>query len=100
TFDAQWTPGTADAELAKLHQQVRLFFEWKQADGLTYTAPARATTWIETLGASRSTFLTDKGVLPREQLAPLPVALADATTGPAAALATLTLADRASRIGG
>ncbi|WP_221031672.1 hypothetical protein [Actomonas aquatica] len=98
SFEAQWTPATADAELAKLHQQLRFFFEWKEADGLPYAPPASATAWIDSLGTSLSTFLADKGVLPREQLAPLPAPLADPASGTAAALSTLTLADRASRL--
>src|SRR5690606_15406494 len=101
TFEVSWTPATADAELAKLHQQVRFFFEWQQAaDALPYTPPVSSTAWIDTLGASLSAFLADKGVLPREQLAPLPTNLAAAATTSAAALARLTLADRASRTGG
>lgn len=98
-FEANWTPSTADAELAKLHEQIRLFFEWKPAEGLTYATPASATAWIDTLGASLSTFLVDKKVLPQEQLADLPSPLADPASNEAAALTHLTLADRCNRLG-
>ena len=100
TFEARWTPATADAELANLQQQVRFFFEWKETEGLPYAAPASPTAWIHTLGASLSAFLADKSVLPSTQLASLPVPLADPASGVSAALASLTLADRASRVGG
>jgi hypothetical protein len=102
TFEARWTPGTADAELAKLHEQLRLFFEWAALPAeaaLPYAPPARPTAWIDTLGASLSLFLADKGVLPTAQLTPLPQTLAAADNDPAAALAALTLADRAQRLG-
>lgn len=100
SFAAQWTPATADAELSKLHEQLRFFFECKETDGLPYQPPASPTAWIDTLGASLTHFLVDKQVLPADQLAPLPTPLADPASGPAAAIATLTLADRASRIAG
>jgi hypothetical protein len=98
TFEASWTPATADAELAKLHQQLRFFFEWKEGDGMAYSAPTSPTAWIDTLGYSLSTFLADKTVLPAEQVTALP-RLAEAGSTPSAALARLTLADRASRVG-
>ena len=102
TFEAQWTPATADAELARLHEQLRAFFEWQpdpSGVSLPYTPPTSPTRWIDTLGASLSTFLADKGVIPREHLAAIPVNLADPHDGPAAALARLTLVDRAQRLG-
>lgn len=105
-FTARWNPSTADAELAKLHEQIRLFMEWSgypEGAGLTYTAPAKPTAWIQTLGASLSLFLTDKGVLPREQLV-LPPTLIDRVAEHAAAhgsasIAWLTLRERAQRLG-
>jgi hypothetical protein len=102
TFEARWTPGTADAELTKLHEQLRVFFEWAALPAeaaLPYVPPARPTAWIDTLGASLSLFLADKGVLPAAQLAALPATLATASSDPAAALAMLTLAARAQRLG-
>lgn len=99
TFEVRWTPATADQTLAKLHEALRVFFEFKPLGaGLTYQPPVRPTVWIDTLAASLSTFLADKGVLPRTQLAPLPATLADPTEGDAAALARLTLADRCRRV--
>ena len=100
TFEVRWTPATADTELARLHEQLRTFFEWQPAPGsLPYTPPASATRWIDTLGASLSTFLADKGVLPREQLAALPANLVAPAESTAAAIARLTLQDRARRLG-
>src|SRR5690606_5155804 len=98
SFQVRWTPATADEVLGKLHQHLRTFFEWKPAPGLTYAAPAAPLRWIDTLGASLSTFLADKGVLPREQLTPLRE-LADPSSTEAAAIAHLTLGARARRIG-
>jgi len=98
-FEARWTPATADTELAKLHDQIRLFFEWKPAEGMAYVPPTSPTAWIDTLGASLSTFLADKNVLPREQLGALPSPLADPASNDAAALAHLTLTDRSNRLG-
>jgi hypothetical protein len=99
SFQANWTPATADAELTKLHEQIRLFFEWKSSEGLDYQPPASPTAWIDTLGVSLSTFLADKNVLPREQLASLPSRLSDPAESESAALAHLTLADRCARLG-
>lgn len=97
-FQVRWNPANADEVLGKLHQHLRTFFEWKPAPGLTYAAPTSPTRWIDSLGASLSTFLADKGVLPREQLAPLPE-LADPASTESAAIAQLTLIARARRLG-
>lgn len=99
TFEVRWTPSTADAVLGRLHEQLRLFFEWKPAPGLTYAAPPSATAWIDTLAVSLSAFLADKAVLPKEQLAPLPATLAPAASSETATLAHLTLAARTRRLG-
>ena len=96
TFTARWTPATATERLATLHEQIRFFFEWQAGAGLTYAAPADPVRWIHTLGASLSTFLVDKGVLPAAQLAPLPALAAGDV---AASVAQLTLADRCQRVG-
>lgn len=106
SFSARWTPATADAELARLHEQIRLFMEWcpyPEGAGLAYSAPPSPTAWIRTLGSSLSLFLTDKGVLPKEQLT-LPAAVIDTTAeqaaaGAAASIAWLTLRERAERLG-
>lgn len=98
-FEAQWSPATADAALARLHEQVRLFFEWKAAPGLAYCPPASPAAWIDTLGTSLSLFLAAKQVLPQDQVAPLPTRLEAGDATEAAALARLTLAERARRIG-
>jgi hypothetical protein len=102
-FTARWTPATADAELAKLHEQVRLFMEWQQyPGGPAYAMPASPTAWCDTLGVSAATFLADKSVLPKEQIA----APADSFAAVAAraansekdTIAWLTVVDRATRL--
>lgn len=98
TFETSWTPATADAALADVHEKLRFYFECREGPGLPYQPPTSPTAWINTMAASLSTFLADKNVLPREQLAPLPSPLSDPRTGDAAALARLTLADRAQRV--
>jgi hypothetical protein len=99
TFEATWTPANADTVLADLHQQIRFFFECREGPGLPYQEPAQPTVWIDTLAASLTTFLVDKGVLPPDQFAGLPDTLADPATGDTAALARLTLAHRCTAIG-
>ena len=99
SFQVQWTPATADKVLGELHEHLRLFFECREGPGLPYQAPSSAMAWINTLAASLTTFLHDKNVLPAEQLVDLPSPLADPSSGDSAALARLTLADRAKRAG-
>jgi hypothetical protein len=99
SFEVHWTPADADAVLAKLHEQLRVFFEWKPAAGLPYVPPVSPTRWIDSLGVSLSHFLIGKGVLPKEQLTPLPANLADPATGVAASLAHLTLIERRRQLG-
>lgn len=99
TFEVSWTPSNADQVLADLHQQVRFFFEWKETTGLPYQPPTQPRAWINTLGASLSTFLAEKNVLPPTYLAPLPELLVDPDSGDSAALARLTLDSRAAMLG-
>lgn len=103
-FLVRWTPATADAELAKLHEQLRLFMEWTpEKNGLPYAAPAAPRVWLDTLGAALGLFLADKTLLPKEilpPLAPLWPALAPHAAGHAsAALAWLTSQHRARALG-
>ncbi len=68
-FTARWTPATADAELAKLNEQIRLFMEWQpHPAGPAYQAPASPTRWCDTLAVFSSVFLADKKVLPLETI--------------------------------
>lgn len=102
-FSARWTADTADVELAKLHEQIRLFMEWTpEQSGLAYAAPASPRVWLDTLGASLTTFLGEKGLLGKEQLAPIDDILARAASAAAerdaASLAFLTLRNRAERL--
>ncbi|MDB4474490.1 hypothetical protein N9023_05730 [Opitutaceae bacterium] len=99
SFQVQWTPATADKVLGELHEHLRLFFECREGPGLPYQAPTSAMAWINTLAASLTTFLGDKNVLPPEHIVDLPSPLIDPSSGDAAALARLTLADRAQRAG-
>ncbi len=103
-FTARWTPATADAELTKLHETIRLFMEWQAyPGGPAYTPPTNPLAWCDTLGASASVFLADKGVLPASQVASPAETFASvaarAATSEKDTLAWLTLRDRASRIG-
>ena len=105
TFSARWTTATADAELAKLHESIRTFMEWKPAGaGLPYAAPAQPRAWLDTLGASLGAFLVEKTILPKETLAAPEAALAAeatrAATSEVASLAFLTLRARLTKSGG
>lgn len=102
-FVARWTAENADAELSKLHEQIRLFMEWTpEKVGLPYVAPASPRAWLETLGVSLATFLAEKQLLPKEQLAPLDAILTraadDASGSEAASLAFLTLRNRVEKL--
>ncbi|MEO7599493.1 MAG: hypothetical protein ABIV50_11215, partial [Opitutus sp.] len=47
-FTARWTPASIDAELTKLHEQVRLFMEWTaDKSGMPYVAPKSPQAWLE-----------------------------------------------------
>ena len=102
-FTARWAPATANAELAKLHEQIRLFMEWTpEKTGLPYVAPGAPREWLDTLGASVSLFLAEKNLLAQQQLAQVSEILARAAsaanTSEAASLAYLTLRNRAERL--
>lgn len=99
-FAARWTPATADAELAKLHEQIRLFMEWTaDSTAATYTPPAQPRAWLDVLGASATLFLAGKNLLAPDQLPDLAPALQTAASqavgGEIPALAGLTLFARA-----
>ena len=103
-FLARWNPATADAELAKLHEQVRLFMEWlPEKSGLPYTAPSSPRVWLDTLGASLGLFLAEKTLLPKEILPPLAATFNDlaphAMSTASASLAWLTTLHRAKALG-
>ena len=104
TLSAKWTAATADAELAKLHEQVRGFMECTPGGGgLAYVAPAQPRAWLDLLAVSLRTFLVEKAVLPAEQLGVSAEALASvaqyAASGEAASLAWLTARARAVKLG-
>ena len=103
-FTARWTPSSADAELAKLHAQLRVFMEWTSVtEPLAYKPPARSRVWLDVLGQSLSLFLAEKNLLRKEQLPPLKPVLTsfapEAVTSAAMSLAWLTLLHRARGLG-
>jgi len=103
-FTVRWNAATADSELNQLHEQVRKFMEWSpDPTGLTYVANSRPSIWLNTLGASLSLFLGEKGLLPKEQLF-LHAAIVDgaaeqAAMNEASSLAWLTLKHAATQQG-
>jgi len=105
-FTAQWTSATADAELKRLHEQVRLFMEWAPfpaGAGIPYAPPPAPRAWLDALGVSLGLFLVEKGLMPKEQLPPMTAALEafapHASSPPAASLSWLTLVARAQALG-
>jgi len=105
-FSARWTPATADAELARLRDELGRFMEWRpypEGAGIAYVPPPAPFGWIDALGASLGLFLAGKGVWPQALLAPLDPSLAAlaprAAVDPVAALAWLTLRARARELG-
>jgi hypothetical protein len=102
----RWTPETADAELAKLHEYVRSFMEWApypEGSGVPYAAPASPTAWLDVLAALLGLFFVEKGLMPREQLPPLAPVFdtfaPHAFSPPASSLAWLTLRLKAAAAG-
>ena len=103
-FTARWTPSTADEELAKLQEQIRLFMEWSADESaLSYRVPTSPRAWLETLGASVTLFLAEKQLLPPDQM---PDFTASATStakhaadNEAASLACLTMQARLKQLG-
>jgi hypothetical protein len=103
-FLVRWTPATAEAELAKLHEQIRLFMEWTpEKAGLPYAAPGSPRVWLDTLGAALGLFLAEKTLLPKEILPPLESTFNEfaphAMDNAHASLAWLTLLHRARALG-
>ncbi|HVU36192.1 MAG TPA: hypothetical protein VHE61_22325 [Opitutaceae bacterium] len=103
-FAARWAPGTADAELSRLHAEVRRFMEWSPASAsFAYTPPAAPRSWLETLGASLGLFVVEKTIVGPDTLPPVPPDLAHAAGaaagGECASLAFLTLRARARKLG-
>jgi hypothetical protein len=105
-FTAQWTSATADAELTRLHAELRQFMEctpYPAGVGLAYVPPPSPRAWLDTLDASLGLFLADKSLLPAAQLAPLAEdfghAAAQTADNVVASLAWLTLRARANRLG-
>jgi hypothetical protein len=105
TFNLHWTPATANAELSALHELMRGFMEftpYPAGSGLTYAPPPNPFAWCDTLGTSLSFFLSEKGVLPKEQIASpaenLARIAARAASSETASLAWLALRDRAPKV--
>jgi hypothetical protein len=69
----RWTPATADEELRKFHELVRGYMEWTAlpaGNGLAYAPPVAPLAYVQSLGATLTQFLGEKGVLGPEQIAP------------------------------
>jgi hypothetical protein len=105
-FDLRWTPATAEAELGKLHAQVRQFMEWAPypaGSGVPYAPPAIPTAWLDALGTCLGYFLVEKNLQPIELLRPSGPALAAlaerASDNVAASLAWLSAVARARDLG-
>ncbi|QYM79072.1 hypothetical protein K0B96_00205 [Horticoccus luteus] len=104
-FVARWTPATADAELAQLHETIRAFMEWSaDTRALAYTPPPAAQPWLELHDASLAAFLADKGLLARDNIPATDAPAANraplvAAATPLASLAWLTLTARENRLG-
>ncbi len=104
SFTARWTPGNADAALARIHGELRAYMEWSPSSAaFAYVVPTQPRPWLETLGASIGLFLAEKGIVPATCLRPagedLAAAAGRAVQGEAASLAFLTLQARAVRLG-
>lgn len=104
SFQARWTPATADKALAQLQGQVRTYMEWSPSSAaLAYLAPAQPRPWLDTLAASAGLFLAEKGVIAPASLAgvaaEVQAAAGRAAAGEAPSLAFLTLQGRAVRLG-
>ena len=102
-FTASWAPGAADADLVRLHAQIRSFMEWSaypDGRGIPYVAPATPQAWLDGLGASLGLFLLEKKLIPRPSIPPLDGIVnslsLQAADFPAASLAWLTLRSRAA----
>jgi len=105
-FIARWTPATRDAELAKLGETVRLFMEYAPypaGQGVSYPIQDSPAPWIDTLGASLSLFLGEKGLLTEPMLIStthdLACAAAQAAQSELASLAWITMRNRALKQG-
>lgn len=105
-FIVRWTPATRDAELSKLAESLRLFMEfvpYPAGQGLPYPLQSAPAAWIDTLGASLSLFLGEKGLLTEPMLVSvshdLAVAAGQASQSEMASLAWITLRDRALKLG-
>ena len=103
-FIARWTPATANAELGKLHEQLRGFMEWTSVTApLPYTPSAAPRVWLDMLGAELGLFLAGKNLLKKEQLPPLAPVLTsfsiEAVNSAVNSLAWLTLLRRARDLG-
>lgn len=73
-FSTRWTPSTADEALRLFHEQLRMYMEWTPlpaGNGLAYAAPVSPFAYVQSLGASLTLFLGEKGVLAPEQINPV-----------------------------
>ena len=106
TWTATWTTETRDEELGKFQEAFRVFMEfapYPAGQGLAYSSPQGIGAWLDTLGASLSLFLGEKGLLPKELLVGTPRDLEHTAVGAAASVpqsfAWITLKQRAVKLG-
>jgi hypothetical protein len=92
-FSTRWTPADADVQLAKFHELIRTYMEWRPLSrGLAYAPPAAPLPYVHGLGAALTHFLGEKGVLAPAQVPAGPeTLLAAAQANPDDARAQLAL---------
>lgn len=81
TFSIRWTPATANDALRQIHDQLCAYMEWQPlpaGNGLAYAAPAAPLAHVQSLGASLTSFLMEKGLLAPEQGVEVPTVLQQA----------------------
>lgn len=103
---ARWNAATADAELAKLHEYVSAFMEWRAypaGEGIPYSAAPSPSAWIDALSSLLALFLVEKNLMAKEQLANLSrlfdAFAPHAFSPPSSSLAWIMLRSRAASLG-
>ncbi len=95
TFSARWTPTSGDSALLLLQEQLCKYMEWTARPAPAqevYSIPTSPLTYILSLGAALSFFLSDKGVLAAShQPTDLTALLLAAQANPANSTAQFTL---------
>jgi len=97
----RWTPATEEAELRRFIDSFKLFMEHKvypSGQGVAYSPTLPPSAWLDSLGASATLFLAEKGVISPSQVsqpeADLKHATERARSGVLESLSLLTLSRR------